>query len=57
MSDVTTTTTADDMLSRVTHRAFVNSGVVQQVLNVDSGEVKVVLKKLKKAAGGSISAW
>ena len=48
MSDVTTTT--DDMLSRVTHRAFVDSGVVQQVLNVDSGEVEMNPKKQKRGS-------
>ena len=43
-------TTTNDMLSRVTHRAFVESGVVQQVMNVDSGELEEVPKKVKKSS-------
>ena len=45
-----TTTTTNDMLSRVTHRAFVESGVVQQVMNVDLGELEEVPKKVKKSS-------
>ena len=45
-----TMTTTNGMLSRVTHRAFVESGVVQQVMNVDSGELEEAQKKVKKSS-------
>ena len=38
----------DDILSRVTHHAFANSGIVQQVLSVYSSEVKVMRNKKNK---------
>ena len=31
----------DTMVSRVTHRAFMNTGVIQDVFNVETGELEV----------------